>query len=107
MLKMTGACPSWGGVIGRFDGCYNGNSIGSVIRRLCLEACVYLVWQERNKRLYRDEKRNVDELFKIFCDIVKMRLASLKMRKSNVVSETERVWEVKLNMFSEIGNGLI
>ena len=104
---MTDTWSSWGDVIGSFAGCYNGNSISSVVRRLCLAACVYLVWQERNNRLFRDENRSVDDLFKRFCDIVKMRLASLKMRKSNAVSETERVWDVKLNMVSEIGNGLI
>ncbi|GKF67638.1 hypothetical protein Tco_0197317, partial [Tanacetum coccineum] len=36
----------------------NGNSIDSIIRRICFAASVYLVWQERNNRIFRDEKRN-------------------------------------------------
>ncbi|GJZ78142.1 hypothetical protein Tco_0642814 [Tanacetum coccineum] len=35
----------------------NGNTIGSIIRRLCLAACVYLIWQERNNRVFRDVRR--------------------------------------------------
>ena len=54
--KMSDTCTSWGGVIEGFAGCYNGNSIASVVRRLCLATCVYLVWQERNNILFGDIK---------------------------------------------------
>ena len=43
----------------------------------------------------------MDDLFKVLCDIVKMRLASLKMKWSKAVSDTEMEWEVKLNVVSE------
>nr|GEU98059.1 RNA-directed DNA polymerase, eukaryota, reverse transcriptase zinc-binding domain protein [Tanacetum cinerariifolium] len=46
----------------------NGNYIDSIIRRICFAASVYLVWQERNNRIFMDEKRNVDDLFGIFND---------------------------------------
>ncbi|GJW67965.1 RNA-directed DNA polymerase, eukaryota, reverse transcriptase zinc-binding domain protein [Tanacetum coccineum] len=60
----------------------NGNSIDSIIRRICFAASVYLVWQERNNRIFRDEKRNVEDLFGIFNDTLRMRLMSLKVKRS-------------------------
>lgn len=73
-LKMHNYYSDWEGVFGRFANQYNGNSIGCIMRRLCLAASVYIVWQERNNRLFKDEKRNVEDLFKIICETVKSML---------------------------------
>lgn len=86
------------GVIENFGETYNGNSIGSVVRRLCLAACVYFVWQERNNRIFKDERRKVSDLFNILCDTVKMRLTSLKMKNSKAIWDTEKEWDVKLHV---------
>ena len=72
--------------------------MGSITRRLCLAESVYMVWNERNKRLFKDERRSVEALFKCFCDTIKMRLATLKMKYSKAVSDTEKVWDIKLNV---------
>ncbi|GJV27714.1 putative reverse transcriptase domain-containing protein [Tanacetum coccineum] len=73
----------------------NGNSIDSIIRRICFAASVYLVWQERNNRIFRDEKRNVEDLFGIFNDTVRMRLMSLKVKRSVAVTRAQTKWNVK------------
>nr|GEX36878.1 RNA-directed DNA polymerase, eukaryota, reverse transcriptase zinc-binding domain protein [Tanacetum cinerariifolium] len=73
----------------------NGNSIDSIIRRICFAASVYLVWQERNNRIFRDEKRNVEDLFGIFNDTVRMRLMSLKVKRSVAVTKAQTKWNVK------------
>ncbi|GJV70675.1 putative reverse transcriptase domain-containing protein [Tanacetum coccineum] len=73
----------------------NGNSIDSIIRRICFAASVYLVWQERNNRIFRDEKRNVEDLFGIFNDTVRMRLMSLKVKRFVAVTRAQTKWNVK------------
>ncbi|PWA55517.1 reverse transcriptase zinc-binding domain-containing protein [Artemisia annua] len=99
-LKMDNSNTDWEGVVGAFVDSYNGSSVGSITRRLCLAASVYLVWQERNNRLFKDERRSVDDFFKCFCDTIKMRLASLKMKWSKAVCDTEKIWDIKLNVIS-------
>nr|GEU40118.1 reverse transcriptase domain-containing protein [Tanacetum cinerariifolium] len=75
----------------------NGNSIGSIVRRLCLATCVYLVWQERNNRIFRDETRSIDNIFTIFNNIIQWRLSSLKVKKTQAVLSTAEIWDIKFN----------
>ena len=63
----------------------SGNTINSIIRRLCLAASVYLIWRERNCRLFKEEKRSVKELFEVFRDTIRFRLASLKAKPISAV----------------------
>ncbi|PWA74721.1 hypothetical protein CTI12_AA251010 [Artemisia annua] len=103
-LKMHNSNTKWEEVIVSFVECYNGSSLGSITRRLCLAASVYMVWHERNKRLFKDERRSVEDLFKCFCVTIRMRLATLKMKYSKAVSDTEKVWDIKLNVISGKGS---
>ena len=75
--------------------------MGSIVRIWCLTTSVYLILQERNSRLVKDEKRTVEDLFNSMCDVIKMRRASLKMKWSQAVCDTEKVWDIKLNVISE------
>ncbi|GKC68404.1 RNA-directed DNA polymerase, eukaryota, reverse transcriptase zinc-binding domain protein [Tanacetum coccineum] len=64
-VGMLNANLGWSELVGKFSDMYCGNSIDSIIRRLSLAACVYLVWQERNWRLFREEKRSPDDLLTV------------------------------------------
>ncbi|GKA60178.1 hypothetical protein Tco_0759585, partial [Tanacetum coccineum] len=79
-------------IVNGFATMKNGNSIRSVIRRPCLAASIYLIWQERNARLFKDEKRNVDDLFRNLVEIVTLRLSSLKVKRSKEVHKIEDSW---------------
>ncbi|GJT12708.1 RNA-directed DNA polymerase, eukaryota, reverse transcriptase zinc-binding domain protein [Tanacetum coccineum] len=68
----------------------NGKSLNSIVRRLCLAASVYFIWQERNSRIFRDEKRKVKVLFKALCDTIKLRLYSLKVKATKDVINIRR-----------------
>ncbi|PWA88620.1 reverse transcriptase domain, Reverse transcriptase zinc-binding domain protein [Artemisia annua] len=84
----------WNGLINDFANQSNGNSIGSIIRRLCLAISVYLIWQERNCIIFRNEFREWEDLYNIGCEIVKMRLLSLTMKPSKAVFKAQADWEV-------------
>ncbi|GKD46818.1 hypothetical protein Tco_1271463, partial [Tanacetum coccineum] len=58
------------------------NNIWSIIRRLVCAAAVYFVWQERNKRMFGEEKRDSEELIKIVTESVTMKLMGLKVKDS-------------------------
>ncbi|GJT04060.1 reverse transcriptase domain-containing protein [Tanacetum coccineum] len=88
----------WLSLVNKFSRMQNGNSIGNIVRRLCLASCIYLIWQKRNNRIFKDEKRSIDGLFKIFNDTVKLRHTSLKVKLSQVVINTEEALDVKMNV---------
>ncbi|GJX41230.1 hypothetical protein Tco_0256220 [Tanacetum coccineum] len=77
---------------------FNRNSISSIIRRICFDASVYLIWQERNNRIFRTEERSNDELFKVLNEVVRMRLSSLKVKDTRAVRKAQEVWNVKMNI---------
>ncbi|GJR26469.1 putative nucleotidyltransferase, ribonuclease H [Tanacetum coccineum] len=84
------------------DSLWNGNSINSIVRRLCLAASVYFIWQERNSRIFKDEKRKVEVLFKALCDTIKLRLYSLKVRASKAVINIEKIWDIRMNHYDDL-----
>ncbi|GKB88785.1 hypothetical protein Tco_0961057 [Tanacetum coccineum] len=72
----------WKAIVLKLSNMQNVNNIGSIVRRLCFASCVYLIWQERNRRLFKDEGRNLDDLYKILTDTIKLMLSSLKVKST-------------------------
>ncbi|GJZ55975.1 RNA-directed DNA polymerase, eukaryota, reverse transcriptase zinc-binding domain protein, partial [Tanacetum coccineum] len=62
-IKFQCAELEWHDLVTKLSRMQNGNSIGSIVRRLCLAACIYLIWQERNNRIFKDDKRSIDSLY--------------------------------------------
>ncbi|GJR12750.1 RNA-directed DNA polymerase, eukaryota, reverse transcriptase zinc-binding domain protein [Tanacetum coccineum] len=60
-------------------------NLGKVINRLVLAAAVYYIWQDRNWKIFKHEKRNVEQILKIITENVKMRLMSFKVNQTSVV----------------------
>ncbi|GJV62916.1 hypothetical protein Tco_1473744 [Tanacetum coccineum] len=79
----------WNDLVHMITGLYIGNSIESIIRRLGLAASVYLVWQERNYRIFRGEKKNPNKLAELFYETIRLRLMSLKVKKSIAVLKAQ------------------
>ena len=90
----------WQTLIGKIASLYNGNSINSVVRRLSLATCVYMIWQERNCRLFRDERRSEEVLFRNVCDLVRNRLRGLNVKESKATKKVEEIWDVKFEVTS-------
>ncbi|GKD39370.1 ribonuclease H-like domain-containing protein, partial [Tanacetum coccineum] len=70
-IKFQSVDIKWKDLISKLSNLQNGNSIGSIVGRLCLAACVYLIWQERNNRIFRNEERSIDSLFTTLCNTIK------------------------------------
>ncbi|GJY27865.1 putative RNA-directed DNA polymerase [Tanacetum coccineum] len=48
------------------------------------------------RRIFRDERRSIDELYKIFNETVRLRLLSLKVKDTIAVRKAQVEWDVKL-----------
>lgn len=94
----------WNDTINFFAEMDNGNTIKSIVRRLCLAASVYMIWKERNYRLFKEEKRSVDELFEVFKETVRLRLASLKAKPTSSVFKVQDDWNVQMVTKSNVIN---
>nr|GEW49915.1 hypothetical protein [Tanacetum cinerariifolium] len=88
-MELTNDSRYWNDIVDLFSNMYSGNSINSIIRRLSLSACVYLIWQERSCRIVRIERTNGD-LFNSFNEIIRMRLMSLKAKNSQAMMEAQK-----------------
>ena len=53
-----------------------------------------MVCQERNYRIFRDEKRSMEGLFQNICATIKCRLSSLKVKKTSATKSVEKEWGV-------------
>ncbi|GJY13736.1 hypothetical protein Tco_0383045 [Tanacetum coccineum] len=78
--------------------CQEHLKLRSIVRRLCLASCDYLIWQERNGRLFKGERRSLEDIFIILNETVKLRLTSLKVKVSQAVINTEETWGIKMNV---------
>ncbi|GKB91388.1 RNA-directed DNA polymerase, eukaryota, reverse transcriptase zinc-binding domain protein [Tanacetum coccineum] len=97
----------WFEIVEEMSRTFNGNSINSIIRRLCLVASVYLIWQERNYRIFREEIRSPEELTKAIIDVVRMRLLNLKLMRSDAVIKAQVRWNVKLRIDNTLIQGCL
>ncbi|GJU06423.1 RNA-directed DNA polymerase, eukaryota, reverse transcriptase zinc-binding domain protein [Tanacetum coccineum] len=68
-----------------------------VVDKLILAATVYYVWQERNRRNFKKEKRAVETICNMIKDCVKCKLMSLQVKKLKSVIIMMRKWELKWN----------
>ncbi|GJR84403.1 reverse transcriptase zinc-binding domain-containing protein [Tanacetum coccineum] len=94
LLKMIDV--DWRTNMSAFARSYNGNSINSIIRRLCIAASVYLIWQERNNRIFRDEEISSEDLYKVLYKVVRLRILSLRVKDIVAVRKVQEIWNVKM-----------
>nr|GEV68590.1 RNA-directed DNA polymerase, eukaryota, reverse transcriptase zinc-binding domain protein [Tanacetum cinerariifolium] len=75
----------------------NGNIIKSVTRRLIFAASVYSIWQERNKRIFKDVMNSSEEVYTQITEIVRNKLLGIKVKNSSAVRIVESRWSISLN----------
>ncbi|PWA45620.1 UDP-glucuronosyl/UDP-glucosyltransferase [Artemisia annua] len=83
---------SWNNIITEMSKWNLGTTVGGTIKKLCLAAAVYYLWQERNWRLFKNCERSVHELSNIMSEAVRTKLMSLRVKKRSAVLEIENIW---------------
>ncbi|GJV85367.1 RNA-directed DNA polymerase, eukaryota, reverse transcriptase zinc-binding domain protein [Tanacetum coccineum] len=93
----------WVDILNLMNSKRHNKSIKSVMIRIILAACVYFIWTERNKRFFIDEKHNCKEMISIVVNHVRLKLASLNVKRTVQVEEINRKWKVIFNIRNEDG----
>ncbi|MFS7899881.1 hypothetical protein Hanom_Chr00s084182g01795711 [Helianthus anomalus] len=65
-----------------------------IIGKLVVVASAYFVWQERNNKLFSANKRNVAQLIEVVLTIVRMKLHSMKFRRTTSVNQVLSEWNL-------------
>ncbi|GKE18702.1 hypothetical protein Tco_1426279 [Tanacetum coccineum] len=93
----------WVDILNLMNSKRHDKSIKSVMIRIILVACVYFIWTERNKRFFTNEKHNCKEMISIVVNHVRLKLASLNVKRTVQVEEISRKWKVVFNIRNEDG----
>ncbi|GKE28810.1 RNA-directed DNA polymerase, eukaryota, reverse transcriptase zinc-binding domain protein [Tanacetum coccineum] len=86
----------WDKIINEVKALELNKNIWSIMRRLVCGATVYYIWQKRNNRLFKNEKRDSNTILNIVKEIVKMKLIGIKVKESRTVKEVEERWNAKM-----------
>ncbi|GKB53678.1 reverse transcriptase domain, reverse transcriptase zinc-binding domain protein [Tanacetum coccineum] len=73
-------------------------SCKSVIAKLVFSASVYYLWQERNARLFSNQKRSVKQVVDVIKSSVRLKLLSCSFKKSRDSMEFVHLWQLLKNI---------
>ncbi|GKE03962.1 hypothetical protein Tco_1395980 [Tanacetum coccineum] len=96
MANVKSTTSDWTKIVQDMTDMGNGNSIRSVIRRLIFAASVYCIWQERNARIFKDERKRCEDVYNMMIETVKCKLLNLTVKESlNLIGGQLKSWSDK------------
>ncbi|GJR06650.1 RNA-directed DNA polymerase, eukaryota, reverse transcriptase zinc-binding domain protein [Tanacetum coccineum] len=90
-------CYSLNNTIERLDARRLKNNIWQIVNKLILSATVYYVWNERNKRIFKNEAKNSEELVTTIKKYVTSMLMGLKVKSFGALVMVAKTWGLSLN----------
>ncbi|MFS7905001.1 putative RNA-directed DNA polymerase [Helianthus anomalus] len=70
----------------------NSTSASHIIAKLVVSASAYFVWNERNRRLFSNQKRNKDQLVEVILGTVRMKLHTMRFKMSSRTAQVLQQW---------------
>ncbi|GJW44645.1 hypothetical protein Tco_0073444 [Tanacetum coccineum] len=71
----------------------------SVIAKLVVAASTYFIWQERNRRLFKNNKRTLNQVIDCIMSSVRLKLMSCKFKRSRDGETMARKWDLPTSIF--------
>lgn len=91
----------WGDIVNFMVRQNINKSIKRILKRIGFAACVYYIWIKRNRRIFSNEKRDTSELIKTIVNYLRLKLSSLKVKKTAQVEDVRKKWKVVMNVINE------
>ena len=79
-MDLYGFYEDWDAIVDALD---SGRGPKLLIQKLALEATVYFIWRERNRRLFQDVKKTEVQIVQGIRDVVMLRMAWKHRRSIN------------------------
>jgi len=71
-----------------------------IIAKLILAASVYFLWQERNTRIFKQQKRSVQQLIESIVTMVRLKLLSCRFKRKPNMEKILDVWKLPHSVYS-------
>ncbi|PWA80391.1 reverse transcriptase domain, Reverse transcriptase zinc-binding domain protein [Artemisia annua] len=97
MALLNSISNNWASIISGVTNRPAVNKIWSVIQRLVFGASIYFVWQERNMRYHQHKVREVDVLFDLIVETVRMKVRGLNLKSTNDVIKASGIWNFPIS----------
>ncbi|XP_039046112.1 uncharacterized protein LOC120186167 [Hibiscus syriacus] len=91
VLHLNGICRgtcSWDAHISWACASWKGKSLLTTIMKLAWTTFTYIIWEERNKRIYQGRSRNVNALLLAIKDSVAIQLKGREINRNDYVNNT-------------------
>ncbi|GKD30010.1 reverse transcriptase zinc-binding domain-containing protein [Tanacetum coccineum] len=96
--RMCNVNGQWKDTIKYLEDFHAANKIWSVLQRVVIAASVSHIWIERNIRLFQNVERSSDAIAATIIEDVRLKLTSLRVKKSDAVNEVAKVWNIQWNL---------
>ncbi|GKE52767.1 hypothetical protein Tco_1487923, partial [Tanacetum coccineum] len=74
-------------------------SVRNVVAKLVVAACSYYIWQERNLRLFKNQKSTQAQVTDRVKSSIRLKLLSCSFKKSKDALLFKRLWELPDSIF--------
>ena len=69
-------------------------SVRSVVSKLLFAATSYVIWQERNNRIFKQQKRTEAQVVDVIQSTIRMKLLTCRFKRTANVTDLVRVWKL-------------
>ncbi|GJR40011.1 hypothetical protein Tco_1051369 [Tanacetum coccineum] len=87
-------------IVGFLEPLANKNSVRSVVVKLVFAASCYLIWKERNDRLFSHKKKSVDQIVESIITTIRLKLLSCRFKKTENVQRLFQIWKLPSSLIN-------
>ncbi|XP_021985066.1 uncharacterized protein LOC110880962 [Helianthus annuus] len=84
----------WSDIVGWLSERANSKSTGDYVSRLIVAASAYVIWQERNMRLFKNQTRPPDTIASLILNMVRYKLLGVKFKSTVRVKRLLDDWGI-------------
>nr|GEW86093.1 hypothetical protein [Tanacetum cinerariifolium] len=92
MINLDQVTNEWKDIIEHLQSLNKHKNIRSILKKIGVAACVYMIWNERNSRTFSKGSREEETLTKIVKDEIRWKLASLNVKRTVAVKKVFDEW---------------
>ncbi|XP_071715234.1 uncharacterized protein [Rutidosis leptorrhynchoides] len=93
-IPIPGISDEWKEIVAKIAPIAHRKVARIVVAKLIFSASVYLIWLERNARIFKGEKRDPDKLVNIIFGTVRLKLMSVRFKNSQHVRNMKIAWQI-------------
>ncbi|MFS8007317.1 hypothetical protein Hanom_Chr14g01259601 [Helianthus anomalus] len=100
---MVSVQPKWTDIVDWLLPRARSRSVANYAARLLVAASAYIIWQERNARIFKNQMRPPEVISEIILNTVRYKLMGAKVRKTAKVQRLLGEWKIGSNIISDDG----